>query len=196
MSYKEKLRQKYLNFRENLDPVFIKEASQKITESFLNLNQLKEKKNILVYISFNSEVITDNLIQKILARDKRVFVPYCLKEKKKLKIAPIKEYPADLRTGAYGIKEPKEELKRNEYSPQMLELIIVPGVAFSRFGYRIGYGGGYYDRFLSELNSKPLTAGFTFSSLLVETLPIDRHDIPVNIIITEQGIVDCRKAHK
>lgn len=191
MSYKEKLRKKYLHFRENLDPVFIGEASKKIKEKFLELEQIKKKDNIMVYVSYNSEVKTEDIIQKLLDRGKNVYVPYCITESRELRISQIRKFPADLRIGAYGIREPKEKLKEVNQSPEVLELIVVPGVAFSRSGYRIGYGGGYYDRFLSDIDSRPLTVGFTFSSLLVEALPIDRHDIPVDIIVTEEERVFC-----
>jgi 5-formyltetrahydrofolate cyclo-ligase len=99
----------------------------------------------------------------------------------------------ELRDGFYGIKEPMEEYVRPTSSEQ-LDLIIVPAVAYDRRGYRIGYGGGYYDRFLSSLDKDIVTIGIAFDIQIVGEVPVQPFDIPVDMVITESGIIKGEKS--
>ena len=193
MKRKERLREKYLDMRKNIDVSKVKEASTQIIDYFLELPEFNKTKNILCYISYRNEVNTYPLIKK-LAKDekKEVFAPYCIKEEKRLEIALVRDLDKDVAPGAYGIPEPRKEL-RGYHSIDQVDLVVVPAVAFSRNGFRVGYGGGYYDRFLDRLNDDVITVGFTYDKLLFDTVPKDEHDRSVDIVITDTEIIYCNK---
>ena len=190
MTAKKDLRSIFLNYRKNIDNDKVEEYSIKIKNKLLRLNEIEQALNIMVYVSYKNEVKTHWLIKRLLVEDRNVYVPYCLVEERKLKIANITNMDKDLKKDAYGILEPVEDL-RVDVSPEVLDAVIVPGTAFSRNGYRIGYGGGYYDKFLSCLPEKTISIGLTYDTLLVESLPIEKHDLPVDIIVTENDIIYC-----
>ena len=186
-SKKEKLRKKYINKRKEV--ANIKGKSNIITKKLLSLKELKNSKNILLYISYRSEVETEILIDQLLKKSKNVFAPYCIKEEKRMEIVKINDPTKDLKKGAYGIKEPKNSLRKEDNDINILDLVIVPAVAFSKNGYRIGYGGGYYDRFLSRLSSKTISVGINYDELLFESVPKEDHDLAVDIIVTEKKVL-------
>ena len=94
----------------------------------------------------------------------------------------------DLRPGALGVLEPSPE-QRIALTPESFDLVIVPGVAFDRFGGRLGYGKGYYDRFLDQTSAFRLALAFDFQ--LLETVPTEMHDVPMDGILTENGFYFC-----
>ena len=155
----------------------------------LDLDEINNIDDIMVYISFRSEVHTDNLINELLNKGKNILAPYCIVDERRMEIAPISNLSDDLEFGAYNIPEPKDQLKEKEFSPTQLDLVIVPAVAFSINGYRIGYGGGYYDRFLERLTADTMTIGITYDDLLFEELPQEDHDLPVDMVVTERKVV-------
>ena len=90
--------------------------------------------------------------------------------------------------GRFGIREPKPQVG----TPQAIadiDAILVPAVAFDRRGYRVGYGGGYYDRFLPELRGRAVRVGLAFACQLVDSVPAGAHDVPVDFIVTETEII-------
>ncbi len=91
-----------------------------------------------------------------------------------------------LKQGVYGIMEPDPE-KAEEADVSLLEAVVVPGVAFDRHGGRMGYGGGFYDRFLAGLDRLPFLVGVGFSMQVVEHVPLEPHDIRLDGIVTEKG---------
>jgi len=92
-----------------------------------------------------------------------------------------------VQVASYGIREPMGEARQVE--PDSIELVLVPGLAFDREFYRLGYGGGYYDRFLPRLRPSALMIGAAFSFQVVESLPHDAHDTRLDALLTEQGLV-------
>ncbi len=191
MRSKHELREFYYNLRQKLDKNKINELASTVRKKLLMLAEIQNSINIMVYISFRNEVMTHRFIKELLARDKRVFVPYCLVEEKEMKVAPINNFERDLVRDVYGIFAPREEI-RDSYSPEQLEIVIVPGIVFSRTGKRIGYGGGYYDRFLTNLLPETVTIGLTYHQFLIDSLPSEKHDQDVDKIITEKEIIDIK----
>lgn len=183
---KEELREFFLNFRSNLGREQLERASIAIKNRFFKLDEVRGAIKFMVYYSYRNEVSTHGLIKRLLVDNKEVYLPYCLPEKRELRISPINNLDSDLITGTYGINEPKIKLN----SPiEELDVVVVPGLAFARDGYRIGYGGGYYDRLISCLPEKTKTIGLIFHSLLVESLPFGRYDQPVDIVVTEREVI-------
>lgn len=130
---KNKLRKEYMKIRDYMSLSEIEQKSKIIEEKILNLNCLKEYKNILVYINIGSEVITENIINILLKKGKNVYIPKIINnEMIFLKINSIK----DLKIGRYNIPEPQNGKIYNGEKA----LVIVPGLIFSKDKFRIGYG--------------------------------------------------------
>ena len=163
--------------------------STSITDKLLNSKYYKEANTIMCFISFSDEVDTHPFIKKAIKDGKNIVVPITFPENKELKPSLIKDFK-ELELGYYNILTPKKEYERF-IDPKEIDLIIVPGVAFKENGYRIGYGGGYYDRFLLKIPNTP-TIAIGFSLQIVKDIPIDSFDIPVDYIYTEESIINCK----
>jgi 5-formyltetrahydrofolate cyclo-ligase len=125
----------------------------------------------------------------MLAQGKRVVVPYCRNVGNELGIAEIRSLEEDLAEGALGVPEPVERI-RNNFFKSDLQLVICPAVAFDIYGARLGRGKGYYDVFLKELKGKVPLVGFGFDcQIQQENLPFEYHDIPMDQVITESGLL-------
>lgn len=153
-----------------------------VSEKILALNEYRNAKNILCYASYNCEVDTFYLMNKIIADGKNLYLPRCVTETKEMDVCIVKDL-TELKTGAYGIKEPVGE----GVSAELLDLIIVPMVAFDRQKTRLGYGGGYYDRFLPKTDA--VKVGIAFSVQESDSLVKEMTDIPMDIIITEKEVI-------
>ncbi|MCX7658787.1 MAG: 5-formyltetrahydrofolate cyclo-ligase, partial [Oscillospiraceae bacterium] len=126
-----------------------------------------------------------------LARGKRIAVPLVESAagyQKMISPCEIKDVEAELAKGCYGILEPVKELARR-VPPENLDMVIVPGVAFDLKKNRIGYGGGYYDRFLKKMRFNCLKVGIAFEFQIVPEIPASENDVPVDIIVTEKRII-------
>ena len=168
---KTKFRKECLEKRNKLKPL-------DLTEKILNLKEYKECKTVFIYVSNKSEISTIDLIKEAL-KEKTVLVPYCVDKFGKMIAVKINSID-DLEIGMYNIYEPKNH---TEYSGD-IDLTIVPGVAFSKEGYRIGYGKGYYDRFLKT--HRTFSLGICHDELLFEKVPYDEFDVKLNKIITKK----------
>ncbi len=183
---KKSLRRKILSIREALAPQKRKEFSWRITNYLLESPYYQKAQKILLYASFGSEVETGELIAKTLKEGKEVYLPRTLTKEKRLALHRLFDLQ-ELKPGAYGILEPPEE--NPEIDPQELDLIVTPGVAFDRRGGRLGYGGGYYDRLFAQA-PKAQRIGLAFSCQVVEELPLEPHDVRVQALVTEKGLME------
>lgn len=142
---------------------------------------------IMAYLSFGSEAPTHALVRRALADGKTVCVPVCHPADCTMTPAVITQFDRDLAPGFYGILTPRIV---HPMEPKRIGLAVVPGIAFDRAGHRIGFGKGYYDRFLPMLSADAVTVGVTYSACLAEALPHDKYDIPVDAVVTEQEWID------
>lgn len=189
MDSKKELRKYYLDKRSNLSEGKIIERSKSITnkvDQYINQNDYCK---VMIFVSFNNEIKTHQLIKKWLKEDKDLYLPYIDKDDNLMKICQINNFESDLKKGVYGILEPKKEIRSNNLKVN-LDTVIVPGLVYDKKGYRIGYGGGYYDKFLSTLNSSVKKIGIVYSDFIVDSLPKDHYDIPVDKIITDLKIIN------
>lgn len=99
--------------------------------------------------------------------------------------------PDDLVLGAFAIREPRPDAP--PVDPSQIDAVIVPGIAFDRRGFRIGYGGGYYDRLLATLPARTRTIGLAFDEQIVDEVPDDAHDVPVGVLVTPSGAIRARR---
>ncbi|MCL4499574.1 MAG: 5-formyltetrahydrofolate cyclo-ligase [Chloroflexi bacterium] len=164
------------------------DKSSSITELILGLPEYQQATVIMAYVSFGSEVATSPLIEHALACGKRVVLPI-VAEGRVLLLGEI-DHLSGLRPGPSGILEPDSD-SVGRITPDELDFIIVPGVVFDAAGRRIGYGGGYYDRFFELVGAGPVKTAVAFEIQLVENVPAESHDKYVDIIVTESGVIRC-----
>jgi 5-formyltetrahydrofolate cyclo-ligase len=188
---KKILREKVLQKRADLSPKNIIEYSDIIAEKLYKMDSYKEAKTIMSFISFDSEVNTHEIIKRSISHNKSIVVPITIPKTKELKVSEVLDF-SELELGYYNILTPKKKYIRF-IDPSTIDLILVPGVVFARNGYRVGYGGGYYDRFLSKFEKKVDKIGLAFDLQVTDEVPTDSFDIPVDLIITEKEIINCLK---
>lgn len=162
------------------------QADIRIYNNILTSDILKGIKQVLVYVSYRHETDTLRLIDYLLSENVRVAVPRCRKEG--MMDFFVMNSLSELKPSAMGIPEPEytESSMVRDFSDT---LCIVPGTAFDLKGNRTGYGGGYYDRFISA-EKDIITAGLCYHSLVYDEVPSEPHDQSVDYIITEKGIIN------
>lgn len=185
---KKSIRDHILDKRSNLGENNHNLLSHTIINKLYQSSLYGDAKTMMTFISFGDEVDTHGFIRKSLENGKRITVPITFPKTKELKPSEIFDFN-ELEIGFYNILTPKDEFIRF-IDPKEIDLIIVPGVAFDRDGYRVGYGGGYYDRFLSKYPDA-IKLGIAFDLQLIDKVPKEHFDIPVNFIFTENEIIHC-----
>jgi len=182
---KQELRKQYLKLRKT---VFNKKSkSKEITNKVISFEGYKLAKVIAIYNSLEDEVDTQDLIKYSIENNKVVVLPRVINktEMKFYKIASLDK----LERGDFGIKEPIED-ENNLVRPDEIDLMIVPGVCFDRNKNRIGFGGGYYDRYLANENSI-LKIGVCFEEQLLKDdyIDTDNNDIKMDVVVTDRKII-------
>lgn len=150
---------------------------------------------ICTYMPFRSELDIAPVMEWCWEQNIRVLVPRAHRLSRTLHIHAIKSYD-DLETGAWGIREPKHNAPSWELDSP-IDVMIIPGLAFDEHGGRLGYGGGYYDRFVRSFQrvfenkqwKLPLLMSVAYDLQLVDAVPMDRHDFKIDVIITESGTI-------
>ena len=188
INLKDTLRKNMLHQRKNMDMQKVNTWSTKITETIIKLPQFINSKNIMLYLSFNKEVNTFPLAAWCLDNGKSVIAPYCIQSTKQIIPFKINNLTNDLTKSTFGIMEPKHNLLEKA-NIENIDLIIVPGVAFDEHCNRIGFGAGYYDRFLPRKTKNTPTIGIAYDYQLIDTIPQGVYDVPLDFIITEKRIV-------
>ena len=171
---KEELRKKYLDIRKNI--INKDELNNKIYYKVVQNNRIKSAKTILIYVSFNNEVDTIKIIKYFLDK-KLVAVPKI--ENNEMNFYYINNVD-ELKMGKYHILEPITDKKVIEFKDTVS---LTPGICYSKDGYRIGYGKGYYDKFYKK--NKVYSIGLCFKECILEEIPHDPFDQKVNEIITD-----------
>lgn len=166
--------------------------SNQIAARLLALPEYREAKQIMSYVAFRHEVETRDIITRSLAMGKKVAVPLTVSREKKLIPSQVYDFPGDLAPGCWGILEPRPETLR-PVDPSEIDLVLVPGLAFDRQGHRLGYGGGFYDRFLAQLPAPSTSVALAYSFQVLPEVEHGENDWPVDIIITEAEIIRCPK---
>ena len=176
---KAELRKKIFQEMKTLSQEQKQAMDQVLTERFLQHPFYQEAKTIATYLSFPHEFQTQELIKRMLKDGKKVLIP---KTYPKGRMEFVVYDPKQLAKTSFGLLEPQGDLEVVE--PSQIDLIHVPGLAFTTEGYRIGYGGGYYDRYLEHF------AGHTMSTIYpcqVQEFNLENHDIPVQEVLTYEG---------
>ena len=184
---KKNFRTAALRARDALSQQQRKLKSSLIQDRVYSMPVVQAVSSFFIYVSFASEVETHSLIRLLLGEGKHVSVPLVDRASKHMTASLIKSIEHDLAPGCFGILEPAPGCLC-PVKAKTIDVVIVPGVAFTTDGFRIGYGGGYYDRFLK--NCPAVTIGIAFDMQVVEQIPYDaRWDVPLDYVVTESRII-------
>lgn len=187
---KKKLRTKYLEKRNQMEPEKRKEASKRIKEWVFANKRYKAADTVFVYASYKTEVETKEIIQGALRQGKRVALPKV--HGTKIFFYEIKSWE-DLFPGYQGILEP-QNTNKEPIVPSGNHVMLVPGAVFDRKGGRIGYGGGYYDQYLDRIfevyGYRPYCIGLAFACQIhAGKIPMEEHDKKMDCILTERRVI-------
>ncbi len=182
---KAELRQKCKDIRKSLGVDARREASLAICKRIEGWELFQRASTILTYMPMRSEVALSLLLT--LQPQKRWLIPRIIPEENHRMVFHPYD-PHNLVVHPFGMAEPAANLP--EISPSAIELALVPGLAFDRAGTRLGYGGGYYDRFLETFGGA--TLGITFQALLFDSLPHHSHDIPMQWLVSESQLIQVK----
>lgn len=180
MMTKKEIRKTVNERRKNLTEAYEAESSKKILDQLFELPEYKEASCVFIYIDYNHEVRTWGILERALADGKRVAAPRVDGKAMDFYYITSKD---DLESGYFGIMEPKTDI------PMAAEdacLFIMPGVAFDRGHHRVGYGGGFYDRYL-ERKPDMVTVAVAFECQMFDEVPFEVFDRQPSVLITEKG---------
>ncbi|MDI6907833.1 MAG: 5-formyltetrahydrofolate cyclo-ligase [Thermoanaerobacterales bacterium] len=184
---KDELRRDFLERRGAMSSTEVAVASAAIGRRVLALEDFLRAGTVMAYVDVRSEVRTGGLIRAALRRGQRVALPVPDPRTGHMVAALAAAYPAGLVPGPYGIPVPSPGSEA--VSPPDLDCVLVPGVAFDEDGFRLGYGGGYYDRFLSGIRGRALAVGLAYAWQVVPRLAREPHDRPVDLVVTEEWVL-------
>ena len=181
---KENIRRQFLEKRDGLSADWIEIASKQIRKNLGKVEQYKKAQTIACYHSTGSEVRTHEIMQEILSHGKTLALPRVRDDN--LVFCNVKKFE-DLEKGEFGIMEPKQYCGMVD----KFDLIIVPAVAMTRNGQRLGYGCGFYDKFLAGKNIP--TIALAFSKSIAKSIPHEESDVTIDIIVTEEETIHSKK---
>ncbi len=192
---KKRLREKLLKTRDSIPPELKSAKESAIEDRLFSQDVFKKAQSVLMYVSFRSEVDTRKYLDDIIKLGKKLVLPLVDTRHKVLKLYEVKN-PVELKPGYMGILEPGI-LRYRRCSLQDIDLVIIPGTGFDPRGNRLGYGGGYYDKLLS-MESRELsgiehitTVALAFEEQIGDRVPSEPHDIKVDMIVTDERVIQC-----
>ena len=181
---RKSLRSFLLEKRDNTSFDFMKIASEKIQKRLKKINAFRDAQKIGVYYPIGSEILTQDIIQELFSNGKDVFLPKVIG--KNMEFRKITDF-SSLEKGSFDIMEPKDDCEIDND----LDVVLVPTVGISPSGVRLGYGHGFYDRFLAE--HKSVTISLTMEKQIIKKIPKSEHDIMIDWIITEDRILETQR---
>ncbi len=182
---KNEIRSELLRVRCEIPPKEKETAQERIVKSFFSLASVRYAKNILLYSPINGELDVLSLARTAVGMGKRIAFPVSDPKEPKMEFFFV-ENPDQLKKGAFGINEPADGCEKYTLDG-CCDVCVVPAVSFDCSGHRLGYGKGYYDRFLSGFRGVKI--GLCMEKLLRQKLPSGRFDIPMDVIITERRVM-------
>lgn len=185
---KRRLRESMTARRDALEEGKRESLSDRVALRLISMIAFDRAQDIMMYASFRSEVGTWRLIRRAVAGGKDVFLPRTNVKRRRLVPVRVELHGgclAGLVRGPYGILEPAGP----EVDACVLDMVCVPALAFDRLGYRLGYGGGFYDRFLEKIRPETVTVGLSYHTQLMDRAPRDDHDLPVDFVVTDEAVI-------
>jgi 5-formyltetrahydrofolate cyclo-ligase len=160
--------------------------SNLITSQLVNLESYRRSAVVMAYMSFGSEFITTAFIADLLRAGKKLVLPRVNRAEQRLTLHTVRDLRSDLVDGMWGIPEPRPETALADVAS--VNFILVPGLGFDAACRRLGYGRGYYDRLLAARNPDTALVAAAYSVQRVDDIPTEAHDIPVDLLVTEDGL--------
>jgi 5-formyltetrahydrofolate cyclo-ligase len=173
------------------------EVSRLAVERVMRLAEYGRAKTVLWYVDCRSELRTKQALPSALASDKRIVVPYCTVDEAGANMLGLWRLTdmSELIIGKWNILEPPREQwgePGKEVQPEAIDLAVVPGVAFSRAGGRLGNGQGYYDRLLERVRPDCVLVGLAYDCQLFDDLVVSPHDVYMDKVVTERAVYEGR----
>lgn len=185
---KDSLRKQLETLRSQLGEDIRREKSMCITSTLMDYLQGHSLKTVASFSSFRNEVHTHAFNQWLIDHGYTLLLPYIHPVKKEMLFYAVKDL-STLMPSPYGILEPNPNHSK-EVTTDLIDLVVTPGLGFDTLGYRIGYGGGYYDKLFSTLMPHTTCVGIAFDTQVLPQLPREAYDLPVHILITETRLYD------
>lgn len=179
---KKQLRQEVKLLVENLDEAYCRQTDAEILERVTSLPEYVQAETVFCFVGRRDEIDTVPILTDAWKRGKRVCVPKCAG--KGLMDAYLIRGMDDLQAGSFGILEPGDHAKK--MMPEEIDLVLVPCLSCSRSGKRLGYGGGYYDRYLEKVTAPK--AVLCRSRVMREDIPVEDHDLTMDLVISEDYV--------
>ncbi len=184
---KAHLRATVLGRRAALDAGTRAALSRTIVREIIALAPYRASGTVLAYAGFGSELETDAFLRHTLDEGKTLLLPRVDRQKGLLDVYQVRDLVRDLEAGTWRIREPRPD-RCPPADPRTIDFVLVPGLAFDARGGRLGYGGGFYDRLLSaSLSPRAWLVAGAFEAQMVGEVPMDERDVPVDVVITENG---------
>jgi 5-formyltetrahydrofolate cyclo-ligase len=183
---KAALRARMRRMRGAISPQERAASAERVMSRLFDVPALQTARTVLSFSSFGSEVPTEWIARRLHDEGRRVLLPFLEGHDIEAAEAPASD---SLVATDYGPMEPTE---RVAVHPSEVDAVLVPALAFDRLGYRVGYGGGLYDRYLARVGTGAVRVGIAFHAQLVPAVPHGVEDEPVDIVVTEVETVDCR----
>ena len=188
---KQSLRKRIIAQREQLSPEARAAHSAAISKHLLQLSDYRQAGMVLGYMNFGAEFASELWIQQLIAEGKKLALPRVNHHTGQLDLYWVDDLETQLAPGLWGIREPVVERCERLDTLNEVEFVLLPGVAFTRNGARLGYGGGFYDKLLARMTHQPTLAAAAFGLQIVEQIPQEATDVKIEWIITEQETIDC-----
>lgn len=188
---KQIIRKEILAKREQLSIEKRFELSAAITKRLVDMPTYQQANAVLGYMSFGAEFDSSIWVKQVLADGKRLALPKVNRQANQLDLYWVNDLAGQLAAGVWGIPEPIAERCERLNRLNEVEFALLPGVAFTRSGARLGYGGGFYDKLLGKSEYRPTLVAAAFGLQVVEDMPQEATDVKVEWLITEQEVVDC-----
>lgn len=188
---KQALRQRIIAAREKLPASERLRLSHDIVAAICRLPEYRQARSVLGYLDFGAELAAELWVQQALADGKRVLLPRVNRSSKHLDMYIVQNLQEDVAPGSWGIREPVVERCIKENAPGTVDFILLPGVAFTREGARLGYGGGFYDKLLAQMPHRPVLVAGAFALQVVREIPQENTDRNVGWLVTEVETIRC-----
>ncbi|MBU6504322.1 MAG: 5-formyltetrahydrofolate cyclo-ligase [Betaproteobacteria bacterium] len=186
-SQKSELRAAVLARRDAIPEAQRDTRSRELSRQVTALPEFAAARTVMAYMPMGSEFDTRPLLQAVLSRGARLVLPRVERATKTLALHAVADLDASLQAGVWGIREPDPQ-RCPLASLGEVDFILMPGAAFDRQRHRMGYGGGFYDKLLSRPERRAITVAVAFVEQLVAEVPVEPHDVPVDILVSDDGL--------
>jgi 5-formyltetrahydrofolate cyclo-ligase len=196
LGLKQALRQSIIAAREKLPAPDRVRLSRVVIGSVCDLTAYRQAQTVLGYLNFGAELAAELWVRQAIADGKRVLLPRVNQASKHLDLYRVRDLQHDVAPGSWGIREPVVERCIKEEALATVDLILLPGVAFTREGARLGYGGGYYDKLLARMPHRPALVAAAFALQVVAKIPQESTDRNVEWLVTENETIRCNQGRE